>query len=530
MKLTQPQKRQRNWRKFVDRFTDRPTPRSRKSRFIVFQSIQTRIITAITVLILMVVTAMVWLWATNEMDFYRTQKIQQAASFAAFGQGFQGELTDKNWANMRIKMNLLLQGNEDFVYVMVDDISEKHQIVAAAPTELAGNFMTDVVPVTVSKQAVHFGQTNISKSDKARISETYLLRDIEFPTGTLRAQRGERIIEAAFDIPNSDNLVSGTFRIGITLRRMDRQITNAVSKTLIVGAIALILGMLAAYYLAWHLSQPILQLRQSASRIAAGDLDHRVRIHSQDELGALAQSFNEMSDSLQASFGQIQKTLESFERFVPDKFLQVIAPRGIENITVGEYAKRHMTILFSDIRGYTTLSESQSPEATFHFLNEYIAYVGGAIDQHGGFIDKYIGDAVMAIFDESHTDGALKAAIAMQTAIQQFNHQRQQQGLPAIASGIGIHQGEVVMGTVGFAARMDSTVIGDAVNVSSRIEGLTKHYNCEILITRNVIDALARPQDFHLELMEAAVKVKGKATAIDLYRVHLTGYLCGHIE
>jgi adenylate cyclase len=520
MKLTQPHKPIWHWRNWAAR--NDAKRRSPRLRFMVFRSIQTRIITAITLLILVVVTAMVWLWATNEMDLYRTQKIQQAASFAAFGQSLRGELSDKNWANMRVKMSLLMQGNEDFVYAMVDDIGEKHQIVAAAPADLAGNFMTDVVPVAVSKTAVHFGQTNPPKSDKARIAETYLLRDIEFPPGTIHARRGERIIEAAIDIPDSQNIVRGTFRIGITLRRMDNQIGNAVRKTLGVGAIALILGMIAAYYLAWHLSQPILRLRQSASQIAAGDLNHRVTIQSQDELGALGHSFNEMSDSLQASFGQLQKTLESFERFVPDKFLQVIAPRGIENIAVGEYAKRHMTILFSDIRGYTTLSESQPPEATFHFLNEYIAYVGGAIDQHGGFIDKYIGDAVMAIFDEPHTDGALRAAIAMQIAIQQFNQKREQQGLAPIASGIGIHQGEVVMGTVGFAARMDSTVIGDAVNVSSRIESLTKHYNCEILITSNVIDALARPQDFHLELVEAAVKVKGKATAIDLYRVHLT--------
>jgi adenylate cyclase len=516
MKLTQPHKQPWHWRNLFNR---RRASRSTKFRLRGFRSIQTRIISAITLLIIIVVAAMVWLWATNEMDFYRTQKIQQAESFAAFGQSFQGELTDKNWANMRIKMNLLMRSNADFVYVMVDDISEKHQIVAAAPAELAGNFMTDVVPVAISKTAVHFGQTNIPKSDQARIAETYLLRDIEFPPGTLRAKRGERIIEAAFDIPNSENIVQGTFRIGITLRRMDSQIVNAVSKTLAVGAIALILGMLAAYYLAWHLSQPILRLRQSASQIAAGDLNHRVTIQSQDELGALAHSFNEMSDSLQASFGQLQKTLESFERFVPDKFLQVIAPRGIENIAVGEYAKRHMTILFSDIRGYTTLCESQTPEETFHFLNEYIAYVGNAIDQHGGFIDKYIGDAVMAIFDETHTDGALRAAIAIQTALDQFNRQRQQQGLLPVASGIGIHRGEVVMGTVGFAARMDSTVIGDAVNVSSRIESLTKQYNCDILITAAIIDALEHPEAFTIKLVETDVKVKGKATAIDLYQV-----------
>jgi adenylate cyclase len=487
-----------------------------------FRSIQTRMIVAIALLIVMMVSAIIWLWATTEAEFYRNQTIQQAQSFAlAFGPGLQGEVSEKNWANMRIKMNLLLRSNDDFAYALVDDRTEKHQIVAAAPVELAGPIITDVVPVLVSKQAVRLDEANVKTSTEPRIAETYLLRDIEFPQGQTRARSGERIIEAAVDIPNTaqPEQVSGTFRVGITLRRLDAQVADAVRKTLAVGAISLCVGMVAAYYLAWRLSQPILRLRQSASQIAAGDLNHRVQIQSQDELGALARSFNEMSNSLQTSFGQLQQTLESFERFVPEKFLQVIAPRGIANIAVGAYAKRDMTILFADIRGYTALSESQTPEETFHFLNDYIAYVGAAIDENGGFIDKYIGDAVMALFDEPHTDGALRAAIAMQAALSTFNQKRQQLGLPVVAIGIGIHHGEVVMGTVGFMSRIDSTVIGDAVNVSSRIEGLTKHYDCDVLVTHEVVMALSRPQDFRLRLVDEAVMVKGKATAIALYQL-----------
>jgi adenylate cyclase len=487
-----------------------------------FRSIQTRIVVAVSLLVMMIVSSMVWFWASTEQEFYRTQKIQQAESFAlAFGNGLQMELSERNWANMRIKMTILMRSNNDFVYALTSDRQENNQIAAGFPADLNGQLIPDIVPLFVSQKALKLNAPESLASNQVRLSETYLLRDVEFPPGTIRGRKGERIIEAAIDIPKTNDLtkIHGTFRVGITLRHVEAQIWNAVRKTLIVGMLALLISIIAAYYLAWRLSQPILNLRQSAARIAAGDLGYRAPIERRDELGALARSFNDMSDSLQSSFGQLQQTLESFERFVPEKFLQVIAPRGIENITVGEYAKRHMTILFSDIRGYTTLSESQTPEATFHFLNEYIAHVGGAIDQHGGFIDKYIGDAVMAIFDEAHTDGALRAAIAIQTALDQFNRQRQQQGLLPVASGIGIHRGEVVMGTVGFAARMDSTVIGDAVNVSSRIESLTKQYNCDILITTAVIDALEHPAAFTIKLVETDVKVKGKATAIDLYQV-----------
>lgn len=493
----------------------------KKKKLFVFRSIQTRMITAITLLIVLVVTAIVWLWATSEKEFYRSQKIEQVGSIAsAFGQTLQLELSDRNWANMRTKANIIMQSNEDFVYVIVEDRRENYQIVSAAPNEIAGQYMTDLVPVAVSQKARRFGEENALLSSKSRISETYLLRNIDFPQGILRAKKGERIIEAAIDIPVGDKN-GGTFRVGITLRKMDGQIVSSVTKTLAVGAIALLLGIIAAYYLAWVLSQPILRLRESAARLASGELDHRVKIYSQDELGELGHSFNDMSDSLQASFGQLKKTLESFERFVPEKFLQVIAPRGIENIEVGEFAKRNMTILFSDIRGYTALSESQTPEETFKFLNEYISYVVAAIDENGGFIDKYIGDAIMALFDESHTDNALKAAIAMQSEIAKFNQKRSQMGLTPIASGIGIHRGVVVMGTVGSTFRIDSTVIGDAVNVSSRIESLTKIYNCEVLISDSVVDALTNPEEFRLEQVEESVKVKGKETAIALYRLHL---------
>jgi adenylate cyclase len=493
-------------------------------RTFAFRSIQTRIVMAITLLTLLVITAMVSVWANSEKEFYRSQKIQQAQSFAVtFGQSLQLELGEKNWANMRIKMNLLMRSNDDFVYVMADDHQENHQIVAAAPPDLAGQYITDLVPVSVSKRAIHFGNPPHSTSLQARIAETYLLRDIEFPVGKIRAHKGERIIEAAIDIPNSNKLdeVSGTFRVGITLRHLETQIFNAIKKTLIVGIAALVVGVLSAYYLGWVLSQPILRLRQSAAKIAAGDLNYRASINRKDEIGALARSFNEMSDSLQASFGKLQKTLDSFERFVPGKFLQVIAPRGIENITVGEYAKHTMTILFSDIRGYTSLSETQSPEEMFIFLNEYLACMGKAIDQEGGFIDKYIGDAIMALFDENHADGALRAAIAMQKALVLFNQKRALQGLPAIACGIGIHRGEVIMGTVGFSSRIDSTVIGDAVNLSSRVEGLTKTYDCKILVTDAILKALEHPQNFNLDLVDESVKVKGKELAVGLYRLNV---------
>ncbi|NET72359.1 MAG: adenylate/guanylate cyclase domain-containing protein, partial [Sphaerospermopsis sp. SIO1G2] len=166
-----------------------------------------------------------------------------------------------------------------------------------------------------------------------------------------------------------------------------------------------------------------------------------------------------------------------------------------------------------------------APMEIFSFLNDYLACMGQAIDETGGFIDKYIGDAIMALFDDESTDSALNAAIAMQKSLDKFNNLRLQKNLPNISVGIGIHRGTVVMGTVGFTSRMDSTVIGDAVNVASRIEELTKQYNCEILITESVVNNLSDPESFSLRLVNESVKVKGKDKPIAIYELKVTHQL-----
>jgi adenylate cyclase len=484
---------------------------------LMFRSIQTRVMTATTLLIVTIVGAGVWLWAKTESDFYRQQKRSQVRSFAlTIAQSLQIELTEQNWSNLQGRMELLLQTNPDFVYAIVSDHKLKDQMVAASPKELSGQYVPDLMPLFVT-QAAH------QSSAKPRIKETYLLRDVEFPTGQIRAHKGERIIEAAVDIvgvtKDSDSM--GTLRIGITLKQLDEAIAQAVLKALMIGAVGLAIGLIGAYLMAQRLTRPVLRLSQSAAKIAAGDLDHRAEVDMADEIGALAQSFNDMSVSLQASFGRLQKTLESFERFVPEKFLQAIASQGIENIQVGQSSTHTIAILFCDIRDYTAMSEGLTPEETFIFLNDYLACMGQVIDQCGGFIDKYIGDAIMALFDQETTDGALKAAILMQQALHGFNARRELLGLPKIEVGIGIHRGEVIMGTIGFTSRIESTVIGDAVNLASRVEGLTKQYGCDILVTDAMIDALKSPADFDLRLMDGSVKVKGKESAIAVYELRL---------
>jgi class 3 adenylate cyclase len=145
--------------------------------------------------------------------------------------------------------------------------------------------------------------------------------------------------------------------------------------------------------------------------------------------------------------------------------------------------------------------------------------MGQVIDSTGGFIDKYIGDAIMALFDDEATDSALIAALAMRQRLKVFNEERSHQGLPTIDIGIGIHRGEVVMGTVGFSSRIDSTVIGDTVNVAARVESLTKNYDSSILVTQPVVTALRHPKTFPLRLVDKFVRVKGKEEPVAIYEL-----------
>jgi adenylate cyclase len=478
-----------------------------------FRSIRIQIMAATTLLIMLIVGLVVWRWASTESELYREQKWQEAQTLAvALSNTWTNELVDQNWSQIRLGINLLIRSNQEFVYILVSDARIDNQIIAALPEKFQEQYIPDVVSVETTKIA-------LSLYNRSRVTETRVLRNVEFPKDQLRARRGEQIIEVASDIRNNSGEKIGTLRIGLSLRKVNRAVNDAVNKALLVGALGLIFGLVGAYILAQQLTHPLRRLQSSAAKIAAGDLQHRADIRRADEIGALAIAFNDMATALQSSFSRLQKTLESFERFVPEKFLTVIASDGIENIQVGVAATRVITILFADIRGYTSMSEQMTPLETFALLNDYLACMGQVINDAGGFIDKYIGDAIMALFEDEATGSALRAALAMQQALEVFNAERRSRCQPMVNIGIGIHRGEVVMGTVGFTSRIESTVIGDPVNVAARVEGLTRKYNRTVLVTESVITALKYPEDFELRLVDDAVKVKGKDELVAIYEL-----------
>ncbi|OQW95551.1 MAG: hypothetical protein BWK79_02135 [Beggiatoa sp. IS2] len=208
---------------------------------------------------------------------------------------------------------------------------------------------------------------------------------------------------------------------------------------------------------------------------------------------------------------------EAYERFVPHQFLSLLGKRSITDIQLGDHIEKEMTILFSDIRDFTALSEKMTPKQNFDFLNSYLKQMEPIISEYHGFIDKYIGDGIMALFPKD-ADSALQGAIAMLHALAHYNEGRRKANYIDIRVGIGINTGQLMLGTIGGENRMDSTVVADTVNLASRVEGLTKIYSTPLLITEQTHLKLVRPSRYQIRVIDA-VAVKGKSELVTIYEV-----------
>jgi len=205
-----------------------------------------------------------------------------------------------------------------------------------------------------------------------------------------------------------------------------------------------------------------------------------------------------------------EQMAKSLARFVPTEFLALLGKESIVDLSLGDSVERDMAVLFGDVRSFTTLTEGMSTQESFQFVNDYLGVVGPIIREKGGFIDKYLGDAVMALYPNG-PDGAVATAVRFFEALREAPVQ--------LKMGVGIHHGNVMLGTIGEAQRLDGTVIADAVNIASRLEGLTKPMGVNILISGEALTRLPDADAF-LHRYMGSVVLKGKRTAVDIYEVY----------
>ncbi|RHX84257.1 adenylate/guanylate cyclase domain-containing protein [Leptospira stimsonii] len=231
----------------------------------------------------------------------------------------------------------------------------------------------------------------------------------------------------------------------------------------------------------------------------------------------LSLKFSSAFVSIENLSADLTRTNQSYSRFVPLEFLKFLGKKNITEIELGDQTQKEMTILFSDIRSFTQLSEKMTPKDNFDFLNSYMGRMGPIIRKHGGFVDKYLGDGIMALFPDS-PDDAVEAAKEMKSTLEEHNQSRLERNYDPIRIGIGIHTGVLMLGTIGEEARMDGTVISDAVNLASRIEGLTKEYGADILLSDESYQKIRNRRKYTFQEL-GKVSVKGKENLIGVYEV-----------
>jgi class 3 adenylate cyclase len=287
-----------------------------------------------------------------------------------------------------------------------------------------------------------------------------------------------------------------------------------VRRELLFGlALVLLAGLVIAHQVSRSIERPLVALGDFAHRVGSGDLTGRVDIAGHDVAGRLAASLNEMSTGL----AERDHVKEIFGRYIATQVSDKILT-GQPNL--GGEARR-VTILFSDIRNFTGMAEQMTPAQVVTFLNDYFSEMVDAVFEQNGMLDKFLGDGLMAVFGAfgetpDHPRSAVLAALRMKALLAKINGERAMTAKPAIAIGIGIHTDEVIVGNIGSRKRLEFTVVGDAVSVSSRLQGLNKELGTTILISETTFNAVK--DEFECRQMPEA-QLRGKAQTLTFYEV-----------
>lgn len=316
-------------------------------------------------------------------------------------------------------------------------------------------------------------------------------------------------------------IVSSLFPVVILLSSyISVQVNNGLelhSGVIIVSVLLMVIAFVITISLSKLILNPLKNLTEASKRIQNGDYKSRVGIVTSDELGELADSFNDMADSL------------AEKEFMRDTFGKVVDPEvrdylmsGAGKASLGEALggeTREVSVLFCDIRSFTAMSEKMAAADVVSLLNRYFTALGQCITAHHGIINKYIGDAIMAIFgapvaSQNSAEDAFAAALDMRKALEKVNKEFAEDGLPQLRFGIGIHTGPVFAGTIGAENRMEYTVIGDTVNTASRLESLCKTYTTDLLLSEAAVEKLGNSGKL---TFVADAQIRGKTEPMKIY-------------
>ena len=232
---------------------------------------------------------------------------------------------------------------------------------------------------------------------------------------------------------------------------------------------------------------------------------------------SLSREVEVKTDEVQDAHENMERSNQVYSSFVPREFLTLLQRDNILDVQLGDQVQTEMCVLFSDIIAFTSLSEQLGPENSFRFINAYLSWISPIIRMHKGFIDKYIGDSIMALFP-TEADEVVESAVAMQKAMAQFNEKFISPGAPSVQIGIGVHVGQLMLGVIGEAERMETTVVSDAVNVTIHLEELTRDYGVGLVVSEHVMGKLTTRDQYKFRVLDK-VQVKGRNQPLVIYEI-----------
>lgn len=352
--------------------------------------------------------------------------------------------------------------------------------------------------------------SRLNMNDNPFVAKALLQKSPQFQTKFVDPDTDANYFGASVKTSFGVTVVSQTSEAAIL------EVSNEVKRrSIFVAGSAISMAIFFIFLFSMTLTSPIEKLAEMIHLVSKGNFDVKARTHvrSHDEVGDLATAFDQMTEGLK----ERDKVKSLFSKFHGSSVAEDLISK---DIGVGGQSK-NVVVFFSDIRGFTAFSEKRSPEEVVEMLNEYFGVMVKIINIHGGVVDKFIGDAIMAVWgaprsSEKDAHKAVRACLEMRKALEALNETRIARGQPAINIGMGLHAGTAISGTIGSDERMEYTVIGNTVNTASRIEASTKAFGADLLVTDSVIDQVG--EDFRVELAGAA-EVKGRSEAIKMYKV-----------
>jgi len=412
------------------------------------------------------------------------------------------------------------------------------------------NFTENPAMVAATQAAIESYAASIVRSPTEVIFALDAQGELAMQTGELEVRPGEKAALAALAagrkrelatprIGGADRVVKGFWfepfgwYLVVSEQRATfySRVSQITTRTLYILGGAILAGVVLIMLFANYLTRPLTKVVGTMEKIIrTGDLSNRVAVEYHDEIGKLAHTFNLMVGQLEKAYNDIKryafkaalaknreyKIRNIFQKYVPGEVIDQFF-KNPEAMLVGD--NRVLSVLFSDIRSFTSISEKMAPDDLVSNLNRYFSVMVKIIQERKGTVDKYIGDAIMAFFGApvKHEDDALQSVLAgieMDEALASFNANQASLGKPEWRIGIGINYGVVTVGNIGTDTKMNYTIIGDMVNLASRLEGLTKEYRQPLLISEGLRTRVGDKVPFRLI---DSVAVKGKKQGVKIY-------------